>query len=329
MTEGSAVIVDRALYLDGRRESDGTSASEDLARAVAVESGFVWVGLHEPTDEEFAEVRDAFDLHPLAVEDAIHAHQRPKVETYDDSLFVVLKTASYVDRDEVVEVGEIMLFIGAHFVVTVRHGEYTALSTVRRQLERDPDLLAQGPGAVLHAVADRVVDGYAAVLAGLDNDIEEIEQAVFTPDRENHAERVYRLKREVLTFRKAVGPLPGALQDLRRSTFNRGHELHEYFRDVHDHAVRATDHIITLDELLNSALNANLAQITIRQNEDMRRISAWVAIAAVPTAIAGIYGMNFANMPELKFRYGYYVVLLVMASACTTLYRLFRRSGWL
>jgi len=324
------VIVDRALYVAGRRAPDGASPSEDLERAYAEPSGFVWVGLHEPTDEEFAGVREAFGLHPLAVEDAINAHQRPKVERYDESLFVVLKTASYVDRDEAVDVGEIMLFIGDHFIVTVRHGEYTPLGGVRRQLERDPSqLLEHGPVAVLYAVADRVVDGYARVLAGLDNDIEEIEEQVFTADRENHAERIYRLKREVLDFRKAVTRLPEAMDDLRRARFRADHDLHAYFRDVHDHAVRANDHLLSLDELLNDALHANLAQITVRQNEDMRRISAWVAIAVVPTALAGIYGMNFRNMPELDTRYGYYVVLAAMLAICVMLYRLFKRSGWL
>lgn len=323
------MIVDRALYVDGQREADGCSPGEDLARARSLPSAFVWVGLHEPTDEEFADVREAFELHPLAVEDAVHAHQRPKLERYDDSLFVVLKTVSYIDPTEVIDVGEIMLFIGASFVVTVRHGQFSALGAVREQLESTPELLSLGPPAILHAVADRVVDDYAGVMSELDNDIEEIEEQVFTADRENHAERIYRLKREVLAFRKAVAPLPDAFEDLGRSTFPPSHDLHEYFRDIHDHAVRATDHIVTLDELLNSALNANLAQITLRQNEDMRRISAWVAIAAVPTALAGIYGMNFANMPELEFRYGYYIVLMVMFSACIMLYRLFRRSGWL
>jgi magnesium transporter len=324
------VIVDRALYVGGRRAKDGASPSDDLARARAEPSGFVWIGLYEPSDEEFAEVREAFGLHPLAVEDAINAHQRPKVERYGDSLFVVLKTASYIDADESVDVGEIMLFIGDGFIVTVRHGEYAPLSGVRRQLEEDAaQLLEHGPVAVLYAVADRVVDGYAAVLAGLDNDIEEIEEQVFTADRANHAERIYRLKREVVGFRRAVTPLPEALEDLRRARFGAEHDLHAYFRDVHDHAVRANDHLLSLDELLNGALNANLAQITVRQNEDMRRISAWVAIAAVPTALAGIYGMNFRNMPELDARYGYFVVLLVMLTICVTLYRLFKRSGWL
>lgn len=324
------MIVDRALYVAGQRAADGASPSEDLMRARGEPSGFVWIGLYEPSDEEFAEVREAFGLHPLAVEDAINAHQRPKVERYGDSLFVVLKTASYVDRKEAIDVGEIMLFIGDDFIVTVRHGEYAPLSGVRRQLEDEPtQLLEYGPVAVLYAVADRVVDGYAGVLAGLDNDIEEIEEQVFTADRDNHAERIYRLKREVVGFRKAVTPLPEALEDLRRARFRADHDLHAYFRDVHDHAMRANEHLQSLDELLNGALNANLAQITVRQNEDMRRISAWVAIAAVPTALAGIYGMNFENMPELDTRYGYFVVLAVMLAICVTLFRLFKRSGWL
>jgi magnesium transporter len=323
------VIVDRALYIDGRRQASGDASDEDLARARAATSAFVWVGLHEPTEAEFAEVGETFRLHPLAVEDAVNAHQRPKVERYGDTLFVVLKTARYLGVDGALDIGEIMLFVGDGFVITVRHGEGTGLSALRRELEQDAGLLAQGPDAILHAVADRVVDDYEAVLARLDRDIDAVEEQVFASGGENHAERIYRLKREVLGFRRAVAPLPEALEHLGEVRLDVGHDLHAYFRDVHDHAIRVMEHVSTLDDLLGSTLSANLAQIAIRQNEDMRKISAWVAIAVVPTVLAGIYGMNFANMPELEFRYGYFVVLGVMLGLCSTLFSLFKRGGWL
>ncbi|HVM09132.1 MAG TPA: magnesium/cobalt transporter CorA [Acidimicrobiales bacterium] len=322
------MIVDCAIYDDGARRGGPVDLGTAVEAARQPES-FVWVGLHEPTAREFEDVAAAFDLHPLAVEDAVHAHQRPKLERYGDSLFVVLKPARYVDSNEVIEVGQIMLFVGESFVVTVRHGNFAALSEVRRRLEHDVERLCWGPTSVLHAVADRIVDDYAAVLRGLDVDIDQIESEVFSGPSTTHAERIFKLKREVLDFRRSVEPLAGPLDDLAAAPKPIHEQAGAYFRDVHDHLLRVIDHLASLDALLDSALNANVAQVGMRQNEDMRKISAWVAIVAVPTMIAGIYGMNFEHMPELEWRFGYPLTLVVMASACYLLYRNFKRRNWL
>jgi magnesium transporter len=323
------VIVDSALYADGRRV-EGRLALEHVPAACQRPDSFIWLGLYEPTKEEFESVRLAFNLHELAVEDAVKAHQRPKLEAYDDSLFLVLKTARYLDAEETVEFGEIQIFVGDHFLVHVRHGEATALSSVRRAVEARDDLLRCGPGAVLHAIVDHVVDDYGPVVAGLDKDIREVEFEVFTEGVENPVERIYKLKREVLELRQAVLPLEDALDDIHTRKYEVIHEdIREYFRDVHDHALKIEEQVNTFSDLLTSILSANLTRVSVRQNEDMRKISAWVAIAAVPTMVAGIYGMNFENMPELGWEGGYPFVLVVMACACGLLYRFFRKSGWL
>ena len=322
------MIIDCAIYIDGHRDDTPHGAHEALVEARR-RNGFVWIGLHEPTEDEFSGVARAFDLHPLAVEDAIHAHQRPKLERYGDSLFMVLKPARYVDAEEVVEIDQIMVFAGADFVVTVRHGSSSALAQVRRALEGDSEKMCWGPASVLYAVADKVVDDYAAVMRGLDNDVEQIEHQVFSGPRAAHAERIFKLKREVLDFRTAVDPLEPALRELAAGAKPLDERSADYFRDVHDHLLRSSDHLLGLDKLLDSALNANVAQVAMRQNEDMRKISAWVAIAAVPTMVAGIYGMNFDTMPELGWDYGYPVVIAITAVICALLHRNFRRSGWL
>ena len=322
------MIVDCAVYVDGVRDT-GPHAVEDAMAEARERGGFVWIGLHEPTEDEFDSVAAAFDLHPLAVEDAIHAQQRPKLERYGDSLFVVFKPARYVDAEEVVEIGQIMLFVGSDFVVTVRHGQTRALSDVRHALEADTEKMEWGPASVLYAVADKVVDDYATVLKGVDNDIDQIEIEVFSGPKAAHAERIFKLKREVLDFRRAVDPLEPALRELARGVKPMDERSADYFRDVHDHTLRVSEHLEALDSLLDSALNANVAQVGMRQNEDMRKISAWVAIIAVPTMIAGIYGMNFEHMPELEWRLGYPAALATMAIACLALYRLFKRRGWL
>jgi len=318
------VIVDCGVYEHGARLPDPATIREALKTACDRPDAFVWVGLHEPDFEEFDEIQEIFDLHPLAVEDAVHAHQRPKVERYGETLFVVLIPARYVDPEEVVELGELMLFIGDSFVVTVRHGPASGLAETRRDLELDPERLRNGPMSVLHGVMDKVVDDYHLVIAGLETDIDEIESAVFSTDRQNHAERIFKLKREVLDFRRGVRPLVEPLAD-----FADDGVLDAYFRDVHDHVLRVAERVDAYEALLTSALNANLAQVGVRQNEDMRKISAWVAILAVPTMVAGIYGMNFDHMPELQWRYGYYGVLGVMVTACVGLFFFFRRRGWL
>jgi magnesium transporter len=324
------VIVDWALYRDGRRLSLDGDLRDAWATACDSTRDWVWVGLYEPSAGELDDVARCFDLHPLAVEDAEVAHQRPKLERYAGSSFFVFKTARYVDHDEVVSIGEVMLFIGERFLVSVRHGAAGNMGMVRKELEGDPDRLRLGPGAVVHCLADRVVDEYVSTLHGVEEDIDQIQSQVFTSAKASHAERIFRLKREVLEFRQALVPLGDPLQELMTASVpGVSHELQPYFRDVHDHLVKVSDRLTAIDELLTSALNANVAQVAMRQNEDMRKISAWVAIVAVPTMVAGIYGMNFEHMPELEWRYGYPVVLAVIVVVCWALYRNFKRRDWL
>jgi magnesium transporter len=324
------MIVDSAVYEAGLRR-DGPLELDKAVEACHQPNCFVWIGLHEPTEEEFDAVRREFNLHELAVEDAIKAHQRPKLEVYGETIFVVLKTARYVDSEEVVEFGEILIFIGEGFIITVRHGEATDLHPVRLDVEQRPDMLRCGPGAVLHAIVDRVVDDYVPAIAGLSQDIEEIEAEVFaTGYGPNPAERIYGLKREVLEFIRAAAPLVEPVDRLSKGHYELIHpEVRAYFRDVNDHLIRVHEQLESFSDLLNSVLQANLAQVTVRQNNDMRKISAWVAIVAVPTMIAGIYGMNFEHMPELEWTFGYPLVIAVIVVACASLYGYFRRVGWL
>ena len=324
------MIVDLAVYEEGRRRQ-GDLALEDACEAAQDAGAFVWIGLHEPSVEEFDAVRREFDLHELAVEDAIKAHQRPKLEVYDGTLFLVLKTTRYhEDRDEV-EFGEILLFVGEGFIVSVRHGSASALHDVRLAVEGREDLLRCGPGAVLHAIVDRVVDDYVPVAEAIEDDIEEVEEQVFSPARSGDVtERIYKLKREVLSMHRATAPLIAPLERLARGDMPHVHEdIREYVRDVYDHVARANDTVDSMREMLNGVLDANTAQISVRQNSDMRKISAWVAIAAVPTLLAGIWGMNFEHMPELRWSFGYPMALAVIASVMATLYGLFKRAGWL
>jgi magnesium transporter len=325
------LIVDCAVYVGGTRVPEHLPLAEAHARAHGTGDGFVWIGLFEPTFEEFDDVTAVLDLPALAVEDAVHAHQRPKVERYDDGaggdadvLFAVLITARYVDPDEVIDFGEVMLFVGEDFVVTVRHGEGAPLTDTRKALESHPDQLRWGPTSVLYAVMDRVVDEYENVLNGLDNDIDEIEAQVFSGGRRNHAERIFKLKREVLDFRRGIRPLVAAIPALDVPP-----DAADHFRDIEDHLLRVTEHVESYEAILVSALNANLAQVGVQQNEDMRKISAWAGLITVPTLIAGIYGMNFQHMPELQWYLGYPVSLGFMAVVCIALYRSFKRSGWL
>ena len=324
------MIVDCAVYEDGMRRAGDVPLETALEEGRRSPDAFVWIGLAQPGAEEIATVASEFHLHPLAVEDAVKARQRPKLEFYGDTMFVVLKAARYVDSEEVVEISQLMLFIGDDFVVTVRHGESDVLSGVRKAIEHAPEELGCGPLGVLHAVLDRVVDDYATVLRGLDDDIEEIEKQVFSDTTQNHGQRIYKLKREVLEFRQAVEPLSEPLQHLMTGRLRQSGVVPvEYFRDVHDHVLRVADRIRTVDSLLDSALDVNLAQVSVRQNEDMRKISAWVAIAGVSTLIAGIYGMNFEHMPELGWLLGYPFALGLMVTASLVLYFQFRRRDWL
>ncbi len=329
-------VVNCAVYERGKRTSGPTvhyTEALDLARRC--KDGFVWLGLHEPSAAEFEGLAAEFDLHPLAVEDAVKAHQRPKLERYGETLFIVLKTARYCEHEElaggteVVETGEVMLFVGPDFVVTVRHGDARRLDVVREGLEARPELLAHGPAAVIYAVADRVVDDYLAVAAALEDDVEDVELQAFTPGRTD-PQRVYQLQREMLEFRRAVVPLVRPLEALVGGQLEQVPvEIREYLRDVEDHLKRVTEQVEGYELLLSGILQATLTTVSVQQNNDMRKISAWVAILAVPTSIAAIYGMNFDHMPELHWRYGYPLAVAVMAAICLALYRGFRRNGWL
>jgi magnesium transporter len=323
------VIVDCAVYEDGRRQ-DGGLALEQAYEACTKPGAFVWIGLKEPSPDEFDSIKREFDLHPLAVEDAIKAHQRPKLEVYEDMLFLVIKTARYVDPVEEVELGEVAVFLGEGYIITVRHGAASDLHPVRERLEHTPELLRCGTAAVLHAILDKVVDDYQPAIDGLLVDIEQVEEEVFSPTHTNPAARIYNLKREVLDFHRGTFPLLEPVERLSRGAFELVHpEIREYFQDVSDHLNRVHDQLDSLRDVLTSVLEANLTQVGVRQNEDMRKISAWVAIAAVPTMIAGIYGMNFEHMPELGWTFGYPLVVAVMATICSLLYWRFRRAGWL
>ena len=330
-------VADCAVYDGGKRRGGRLSVPEARQAARTVRDGFVWLGLVEPTAEEIAAVASEFELPALAVEDAVKAHQRPKLERYGDVLFVVVKPVRYIDHDEIVDVDEVAVFLGETFIVTVRHGDNDVVSRVRTELDDDSPLLDLGPSAVLYRLLDIVVDGYGDVAGEIDVDVSDIEVQVFGGDPGDHSERVYKLKREVLQFRSAVLPLAPAVEDLAAGTVpGVNPKTADYFRDVHDHLLRIGDQIEGYDNLLTGVLQADLARVAVRQNqaaarqnEDVRKISAWAAIALVPTAIAGIYGMNFDNMPELHTRYGYFVVLFVIALACVGLYAQFRRNDWL
>ena len=333
-------MVDCGIYVDGQRLPGKYTHAAALAKARELEhqgkEAFVWIGLHEPDEHQMQTVADVFGLHELAVEDAVLAHQRPKLERYDKTLFLVLKTVRYVEHEsvakarEIVVTGEIMIFVGADFVVTVRHGEHSRLADVRHRIDASPAVTKLGPYAVMHAIADHVVDHYLEVTEQVEVDIDAMEEDIFSPRTNTNIECIYLLKREVVELRRAVSPLTNALQRLaseHNDLINT--EVRRYMRDVLDHQIQAADRINSYDDMLSSLVNAALGKVAMQQNVDMRKISAWVAIAAVPTALAGIYGMNFDHMPELHLAWGYPAVLGVMAIVCVALYFVFRRNDWL
>jgi magnesium transporter len=331
---GEDVVVDCAVYVDGRRQPP--VAPEDALQTAIARGGFVWLGLYEPTEAELTAISERYGLHPLAVEDAVYAHQRPKLEHYDPALFMVLKTARYVEHEqltatsEVVDTGEVMVFLGANYVITVRHGEHSGLTSLRARLEEQRDLLCLGPSAVLYAVADLVVDTFVEVASAVTEDVDELEGSVFSPERTDDIGRLYQLKRELMSLRKAVTPLEVPLLRLAERQIDVVPDaMRSYFRDVQDHAIRVRDQVAGLDELLSSILQASLARTSLADNEDTRKISAWAAMIAVPTLITGVYGMNFTNMPELSWRFGYPLALMLIVVVCVLLYRGFKRNGWL
>jgi magnesium transporter len=330
----SAYVVDCAVYVDGVRLPGRFTHDRALAEVRRRGDGFVWIGLHEPDQEQITGIAEVFGLHELAVEDAVHAHQRPKLERYDETLFMVLKTVRYCGGEtsalDVVETGEVMVFLGRDFVITVRHGDHSGLHDVRHRLEADPEQLALGPAAVLHAVADHVVDAYLAVTAAIEDDIDELERDVFTPRSAPDSERIYAMKREVLELRRAVVPLGTPLRKLTEGySALVPHEVRSYFRDVDDHLVTVTERVAAFNELLTTLVDAALAKITMRQNGDMRKITSWVAIVSVPTMVAGIYGMNFEYMPGLGEHNGFATLLALTTVACLLLFRVFRGNQWL
>ena len=325
------MIVDNALYHDGVRVPlDDGDPSLGHARVPCGRGDFQWVGIHDPTPDELAQIATTFDLHPLAVEDAGDSHQRPKVERYDDMLFLVLKTLWYVDEHDAVETGEINLFVGPDYVITVRHGQGIDLATSRRDLERRAQVLEHGPMAVMYAICDRVVDEYEKVGASLEVDVDEVEESVFSPARTDDSVRIYTLKREIAEVRRAVLPLR---EPMRRFALAEvagiDGETATYFRDVSDHLNRVSEVIDNLDSLLSTAFDAQIARISLQQNEDMRKISAGAALVVVPTLIAGVYGMNFDHMPELHWAHGYTFALALMVGVSAVLLWFFKRSGWL
>jgi len=323
------MIVDVALYQDGRRV-DGPEDISDLVDIAKRDGGFVWVGLAEPTKKEFDLIVGELNFHPLAVEDAIHANQRPKLEDYEGLTFFVLKTVFFDKKEQEITTGELLCFIDEHFIVIVRHGEGSPLATVRHDLEQRPEMLKFGPFSVLHAVADRVIDGYTSIGASLEQEVVGVENKVFNGKRQTFSQEIYFLKREIIEFKHSIEPLLAPINRLTGDAAPRVPEgIKPFFRDTSDHLIQAIEQATGLDSLITSVLQADLAHIQVQQNIDVRRISAWVALASGPTMLAGIYGMNFHHMPELSFKYGYYVVLGVMATLTAFLFRKFKKSEWL
>ncbi|WP_332667059.1 magnesium/cobalt transporter CorA [Aeromicrobium sp.] len=319
------MIIDCAVYRDGVRENTGSDTeSLDAALAALGRDDFLWIGIGNPTSDELHRVAGSLSLHPLAVEDALEAHQRPKVEQYEDHLFMSIRTVAYSDDD--ITTHEVNIFLGKNFLLTVRHGG-PSLKDARQAAERMIEPLSHGPTAALYAVVDKIVDHYEAVAAELEIDVQEVESSVFSNERSNDSSRIYRLKRETLEFRRAVMPLKEPVMRFAVSTMPE--DTRPYFRDIADHLTRAAEAIDSIDHLLDNALQAHLAQLSVQQNEDMRKLTAGATIFAVPTAIAGIYGMNFEHMPELTWTYGYPLCLAVIGGLCLYIYRRFKRSGWL
>ena len=332
-------IVGCDLFVDGVAvESPGAAA--DLARlyesAQARDGAFVWLGLHEPSTASLDRVAEVFGLHPLAVEDIAHRELRVKIERYEDVVFIVVRAAQYVEHEritatsEIVSTGVVRIFAGPRFVITVRQGTVMELSSLRTDLSADPALLAQGPWSVVHAILDRLVDGYVDIAAAMQTDLDLTEAAVFASGTSVTVEQIYQLKRQLMKFKAAVLPLARPLAALAGKQFaGPSKEIRHSFGDVADHHAAVVEQVVAFDDMLNALLQARLTQLTVDQNNDMRRIASWAALAVLPTAIAGIYGMNFTHMPELGWRDGYPTVMLLMLGGITVLYWLLRRAGWL
>ncbi|MFE6229191.1 MULTISPECIES: magnesium and cobalt transport protein CorA [unclassified Streptomyces] len=341
---GGPSVIQATLYREGRKVSSPATLAETYRQLREHPDGMAWIGLHRPTEEELHSLAAEFDLHELAVEDALEAHQRPKLERYGDTLFVVLRAARYLDAQEEVDFGELHIFVGPDFLITVRHGAAPDLSAVRRRMEGNPDLLALGPEAVLYAILDAVVDGYAPVVAGVQNDVDEIETEVFGGDPAV-SRRIYELSREMVEFQRATRPLVGMLHGLMAgfAKYGTDEELQRYLRDVADHVTHTSERVDGFRQALTEILTVNatlvtqqqnaemraLAEAGFEQNEEIKKISSWAAILFAPTLVGTIYGMNFDHMPELHWAGGYPFAVLLMAVVCTSLYVVFKRKDWL
>ncbi|MGC0328782.1 magnesium transporter [Streptomyces sp. SAI-170] len=337
-------VVEAALYRDGVRVSSPGTLAEAFRELREQPEGMAWIGLARPTEPELLSLAAEFDLHPLAVEDALEAHQRPKLERYGETLFVVLRATRYLDAPEEIDFAELHVFVGPDFVITVRHGAAPDLSAVRSRMEASPELLRLGPEAVLYAILDAVVDGYAPVVAGVQNDIDEIETEVFRGDPEV-SRRIYELSREMVEFQRATRPLVGMLHGLMAgfSKYGTDDELQRYLRDVADHVTHTSERVDGFRQALTEILTVNatlvtqqqnaemraLAEAGFEQNEELKKISAWAAILFAPTLVGTIYGMNFDHMPELHWIAGYPFAVLLMAVVCVSLYVIFKRRDWL
>ncbi|MHC3389378.1 magnesium and cobalt transport protein CorA [Streptomyces lavendulocolor] len=341
---GRPSVVQASLYRDGRKVASPGTLAETFRLLRDEPDGMAWIGLHRPSEAELLSLAAEFDLHELAVEDAMEAHQRPKLERYGDTLFVVLRAARYLDAQEEVDFGELHVFLGPDFLITVRHGAAPDLSAVRRRMEETPELLALGPEAVLYAILDAVVDGYAPVVAGVQNDIDEIETEVFRGDPEV-SRRIYELSREMVEFQRATRPLVGMLHNLMAgfAKYGTDEELQRHLRDVADHVTHTSERVDGFRQALTEILTVNatlvtqqqnaemraLAEAGFAQNEEIKKISSWAAILFAPTLVGTIYGMNFDTMPELDWAFGYPFAILLMAVVCTSLYFIFKRRDWL
>ncbi|MDX2931367.1 magnesium and cobalt transport protein CorA [Streptomyces ipomoeae] len=339
-----ASVVQAVLYQDGVRVSSPDTLAQTYRELREAPAGMAWIGLARPTEDELLSLASEFDLHPLAVEDAMEAHQRPKLERYGDTLFVVLRAARYLDAPEEVDFGELHVFVGPDFVITVRHGAAPDLSAVRRRMEETPELLKLGPEAVLYAILDAVVDGYAPVVAGVQNDIDEIETEVFRGDPEV-SRRIYELSREMVEFQRATRPLVGMLHGLMAgfTKYETDEELQRYLRDVADHVTHTSERVDGFRQALTDILTVNatlvtqqqnaemraLAEAGFEQNEEIKKISSWAAILFAPTLVGTIYGMNFEHMPELDWSFGYPFAIGLMGIVCVSLYLIFKRRDWL
>lgn len=332
--------VDCAVYLDGQRLPGSWNHTDALQRVRELKASgaaaFLWLGLHEPNDQQMETVAKAFDLHPIAVEDAVHAHQRPKVERFDNSIFFVLRTVDYRPQApsetarRIADTGEIMVFVGADFVIVVRHGDHSGLDSLRSAVESDHPQIALGPYGVLEEVSRHVVEHYLKVAVALERDIDAAEEDTFSPHTATNVEKIYLLKRDVVELRRAIGPLTYALKEMTSDHADLlPRQVRQYLLDVLTTQEEAADYVTGYDEMLTDLIRAALARNQVQQNADMRKISAWVAIAAVPTMIGAVYGMNFEYMPELQWHWGYYAALSLMVLFCITLYVTFRRNDWL